>query len=203
MSTVQMIPIGNVQLNPDNPRVIKDDRFAKLVASIKSFPEMLRLRPIVVNAQMVVLGGNMRLRACQAAGLTEIPVVVAGSLTAEQQREFVIKDNVGFGEWDWDALANEWSDTPLRDWAVDVPDVGEFDKVSMVNRGDETSEWIGMPQFEPADKPFKIVISFDTVETRTEFAKRVGLPIQNTASATWSNSWPLIPRDDIKNIRYE
>lgn len=201
--TIRSVPIRDLKPNPDNPRIIKDDKFRKLVQSIKDFPEMLQLRPIVVNADMVVLGGNMRLKACQEAGLKEVPTILASGLTDERQREFIIKDNVGYGEWDWDALANEWSDTPLRDWAVDVPDVGEFDKVSMVNRGDEASEWIGMPQFESADKPFKIVISFDTVETRTEFAKRVGLPIQNTASATWSNSWPLIPRDDTKNIRYE
>lgn len=201
--TIERVAIKDVKPNADNPRIIKDDKFSKLVQSIKDFPQMLDLRPIVVNADLMVLGGNMRLKACQAAGLTHVPIVRADTLTPEQQREFIIKDNVGFGEWNWDALANEWSELPLRDWAVDIPDIGEFDKVSMVNRGDESSEWLGMPQFEPADKPFKIVISFDTVETRTEFAKHVGLPIQNTASATWSNSWPLMPRDDTKNIRYE
>lgn len=201
--TIRLISIRDIKPNPDNPRIIKDDKFRKLVQSIKDFPEMLQLRPIVVNSDMVVLGGNMRLKACIEAGLTEVPTILASGLTDERQREFIIKDNVGFGEWDWDALANEWSELPLRDWAVDIPDVGEFDKVSMVNRGDESSEWLGMPQFESADKPFKIVISFDAVDTRTEFAKHVGLPIQSTTSATWSSSWPVVPRDDTKNIRYE
>jgi len=81
---------------------------------------MLEIRPIVVNSDMVVLGGNMRLRACQEAGLKEIPVIVAKDLTENEQREFTIKDNVSFGEWDWDKLANEWDDTDLNDWGLDV-----------------------------------------------------------------------------------
>jgi hypothetical protein len=115
------VPIENIKPNPDNPRVIKDDKFKKLVASIREFPDMLALRPIVVNADRVVLGGNMRLKACQAAGLKEVPVIVADHLTPDQQREFIIKDNVGFGEWDWDELANAWDAQQLTDWGVDVP----------------------------------------------------------------------------------
>ena len=121
--TVKTVPISSIRPNPDNPRIIKDDKFRKLVRSIKDFPEMLRLRPIVVNSEMVVLGGNMRLKACQEAGLTEVPTILASGLTDEQQREFIIKDNVGFGEWDWDALANEWDTEQLADWGLDVPAV--------------------------------------------------------------------------------
>jgi DNA modification methylase len=107
--------------NTSNPRIIKDDKFKKLVKSIKEFPEMLNLRPIVVDKDMVVLGGNMRLKACQAAGLTEVPIIVADQLTPEQQAEFIIKDNVGFGEWDWDILANEWDAELLQDWGLELP----------------------------------------------------------------------------------
>lgn len=112
--------LSNIKTNPNNPRTIKDGKFKKLVESIKSFPEMLDLRPIVVNNEMVVLGGNMRLAACKDAGLKEVPIIKASDLTEEQQREFIIKDNVGFGEWDWDILANEWDNTQLNEWGLDV-----------------------------------------------------------------------------------
>jgi hypothetical protein len=117
----QYVGIEYIKPNPDNPRIIRDDKFNKLVHSIKNFPQMLELRPIVVNEAMQVLGGNMRLRACEAAKLTKIPVVIASSLTAEQQREFIIKDNVSFGEWDWDVLANAWDIDTLHQWGVDIP----------------------------------------------------------------------------------
>jgi DNA modification methylase len=115
------VKINEVKSNPNNPRIIKDDKFKKLVASIKELPQMLQLRPIVVNEDMVVLGGNMRLKACKEAGLKEIPIIKASELNEEQQRAFIIKDNVGFGEWDWDALANEWDAEQLADWGLDVP----------------------------------------------------------------------------------
>jgi ParB-like chromosome segregation protein Spo0J len=116
-----VVPIASVKPNPNNPRIIKDDKFNKLVESVKSFPEMLSIRPIVVNSDMVVLGGNMRLRACKEAGLKEIPIIKASQLTLEQQREFIIKDNVSGGEWDWDMLANEWNAEELDAWGLDVP----------------------------------------------------------------------------------
>lgn len=117
----QTVKINEVKSNPNNPRIIKDDKFKKLVASIKELPQMLELRPIVVNEDMIVLGGNMRLKACKEAGLKEIPIIKASELNEEQQRAFIIKDNVGFGEWDWDALANEWDAEQLEEWGLDVP----------------------------------------------------------------------------------
>jgi len=121
MMEITTTHISKIKPNPENPRVIKDDKFDKLVKSIKEFPQMLGIRPIVVNDQMVVLGGNMRLKACIEAGLTELPVLMASSLTPEQQKEFIIKDNVGFGEWDWDVLANDWDAEKLTDWGLDIP----------------------------------------------------------------------------------
>ena len=118
---ISTVKITEVKTNPNNPRTIKDEKFKKLVQSIKGFPEMLSLRPIVVNDDMVVLGGNMRLKACKEAGLKEVPIIKASELTDEQQKEFIIKDNVGFGEWDWDQLANEWDVEQLQDWGLDVP----------------------------------------------------------------------------------
>jgi len=114
------IKISEIKLNPNNPRLIKDDKFAKLVKSVKEFPEMLDIRPIVVNSDMIILGGNMRYKACKEAGLKEIPVIIAEGLTEQQQKEFLIKDNVAGGEWDWDMLANEWESEELTEWGLDV-----------------------------------------------------------------------------------
>ena len=115
----ETISLNEIKNNPNNPRLVKDDKFKKLVKSIKEFPDMLKIRPIVVNKDMIVLGGNMRLKACKEAGLKEVPIIRAENLTEEQQREFIIKDNVGFGEWDWDLLANEWDATQLEEWGLD------------------------------------------------------------------------------------
>lgn len=136
----EIVKISKVKNNPNNPRLVKDDKFKKLVESIKGFPEMMRIRPIVVNDDMIVLGGNMRLRACKDAGLKEVPIIKASELTEEQQKEFIIKDNVGFGEWDWDILANEWDADELDKWGLDLPDA--------MNDEDGSGEEIdGMVQF--------------------------------------------------------
>ena len=116
---MELVSINKVKPNENNPRFIKDYKFKKLVKSIKEFPEMLKLRPIVVNSDMVVLGGNMRLKACAEAGLKEVYILKADELTEQQQREFIVKDNVGFGEWDWDILGNEWNAEQLEDWGLD------------------------------------------------------------------------------------
>ena len=119
---IEKVKTSTLKLNPANPRTIKDEKFAQLVRSVRDFPQMLEIRPIVVNNKMEVLGGNMRLRACIEAGLIEVPIIRADDLTDDQQREFIIKDNVGFGEWNWEALANEWDAAELSDWGLDVPD---------------------------------------------------------------------------------
>jgi DNA modification methylase len=121
-----IVPISRVKANPNNPRIIKDEKFVKLVKSIQDFPDMLNKRPLVcytdTDGQFVVLGGNMRLKAAKECKLKEIPIILADEWTAEQRAEFLIKDNVGFGEWDWDQLANEWDVQQLEDWGLDVPD---------------------------------------------------------------------------------
>jgi len=118
---IEKVSIKDIKSNPNNPRVIRDDKFRKLVKSINEFPEMLELRPIVVNDDMIVLGGNMRLKACKEAGLNEVAIIKASNLSEAQQLEFIIKDNVGFGEWDWDMLANEYDEQDLKDWGLDLP----------------------------------------------------------------------------------
>jgi len=130
------VSINSIYENKENPRIIKDAKFKKLVQSIKDFPEMLELRPIVVDSNNIVLGGNMRLKACKEAGLKEVPIIVADQLTPEQQKEFIIKDNVGFGEWDWDILANEWDAELLDDWGLDLP----FDPPTLEAEEDDYEE---------------------------------------------------------------
>jgi hypothetical protein len=120
---VQKVKINEVKINPKNPRLIKDDKFKKLVKSIQEFPQMLELRPIVVDENNIVLGGNMRLKACKEAGMKEVYIVKAENLTEQQKDEFIVKDNVGFGEWDWDMLANEWDTELLNDWGLFVPEM--------------------------------------------------------------------------------
>jgi len=156
---MQKVDIRQVRNNPDNPRFIKDHKFEKIVKSIKEFPQMLELRPIVVNQDMVVLGGNMRLKACEAAGITEVPIIFADNLTPEQEKEFIIKDNSSFGEWDWDLLANEWDVDQLNDWGMDVPYT------------EDDIEEMGNPMNEQSEKPFAteldtqsnyLILKFDT-----------------------------------------
>ena len=116
---IEKVAINKVFPNPTNPRTIKEAKFKKLVTSIEDFPEMLKLRPIVVNKEMGILGGNMRYRACKEAGLKEVYIIKADNLTDKQVEEFIVKDNVGFGEWDWDILANDWDIKELEDWGLD------------------------------------------------------------------------------------
>jgi DNA modification methylase len=118
---MQRVPIGTIKNNPNNPRVIKDDKFKKLVQSIKDLPEMAEVRPVVVNTDMVVLGGNMRLKAMREAGWKDVPIHVV-DWDEDKQRQFIIKDNVSGGEWDWDMLANEWDTEELQEWGLDLPD---------------------------------------------------------------------------------
>ena len=114
------LKINQLKSNESNPRIIKEAKFKKLVKSIQDFPEMLELRPIIVDEDMTILGGNMRYKACVHAGLKEVDVKIAKGLTEEQKKEFIVKDNVGFGEWDWDSLGNEWDNVKLGEWGMDV-----------------------------------------------------------------------------------
>lgn len=121
------ISINKIKPNINNPRFIKDYKFKKLVDSIKEFPEMLEKRPIVVDEDMIVLGGNMRLKACQEAGLKEVDILIAQGWTEDQKKEFIIKDNLGYGEWDWDIVANTWEKEILTEWGMDLPDFANID----------------------------------------------------------------------------
>lgn len=124
--------LSEIKPNPNNPRVIRDDKFAKLKKSIEDFPKMMELRPIVVDNTMTILGGNMRFRALQDLGYKELPkewVKKADKLTDEEKQRFIIEDNVGFGEWNWEQLANEWDVERLAEWGLDVPEFNSMDDI--------------------------------------------------------------------------
>ena len=163
------VKISEIKPNPNNPRIIKDDKFKKLVNSINEFPEMLEIRPIVVNSEMIVLGGNMRLKACKEAGLKEVPIIIADNLTEEQQKEFIIKDNVSGGEWDWEVLANEWDAEKLEEWGLDLPG---FD-IEADNLGDEFS----LPDGDKA--PFQ-QMTFTLADEQAEQIKNAIADIKQT-----------------------
>jgi hypothetical protein len=160
------VPINKVKTNIRNPRLIKDDKFKKLVKSIEEFPQMLEKRPIVCytdeEGDYVVLGGNMRLKAAKEAGLKEVPISLADDWTQEQKDEFLIKDNVNFGEWDWDALANEWDADNLSIWGIDVPyldpivDENDFEK-RFNNITDDNCLYPIVPIFDEDQELFIIV----------------------------------------------
>ena len=116
---IQKVSISSIKENDANPRFINKHKFQKLVNSVKEFPEMLSLRPIVVDKDNIILGGNMRYKACKEIGLKEVYIIQAEDLTDKQAQEFIIKDNVGFGEWDWDILANDWDIKELEEWGLD------------------------------------------------------------------------------------
>ena len=130
-----VVPLSSIKPNPSNPRTLRDEKFLKLRKSLEDFPDMLNYRAIVAvtdtDGKYMVLGGNMRLRALQDLKVKDVPVMLADHWTEEQRREFIIKDNVGFGEWDWDELANEWDAEKLAEWGVDLPKMPDFEPVPM------------------------------------------------------------------------
>lgn len=121
-----IVDISEIKENPNNPRVIRDDKFKKLVKSIKEFPEMLSVRKLVCTPEYVVLGGNMRLRALREAKVKQVDIDIV-DWDSDKQKRFVIADNVSFGEWNHEELANEWNEIELQDWGLDLPVVSELD----------------------------------------------------------------------------
>ena len=138
------IDIDKIKMNNENPRVIKDNKFKKLVKSIKDFPEMLEKRPLIIDENNVVLGGNMRLKALEHLKYKKVPVIQVTDWSEEKKKEFIIKDNVGFGEWDWDILANQWNINNLNDWGLEVP--------MMLEENNNYTKKIEAPKYEPSDK---------------------------------------------------
>jgi len=181
---MKTVKITEVKPNPKNPRIIKDDKFRKLVKSIQEFPDMLNKRPLIVftdtDGKYVVLGGNMRLKACKEIGLKEIPIILADEWTEEQKAEFLIKDNVGFGEWDWDSLANEWDVEKLDDWGLDLPII--MDEPSY-------EDLIG----EEKNKPATMKITF----TSPEQLQKAEIEIQEILDRNYSGAYFSVSAGEI------
>ena len=182
MAETTSVAIGKIKPNPNNPRIIKDDKFHKLVKSIQEFPEMLEIRPIVVNSDNIVLGGNMRLKACKEAGLKKVPVICADNLTEAQQREFIIKDNVSGGEWDWELIANEWDAEQLEDWGFQIPqwDAGH-EANSMTDDDVDLTE-----EFDPIGKASglqRVVFIFDGADEAESYLKNLGVEFEKRSMA--------------------
>lgn len=177
---MEIIAISKIKPNPDNPRLIKDDKYKKLVQSIKDFPEMLELRPVVINKDFMVLGGNMRLKACQEAGLSEIPILKAENLTKEQQKEFIIKDNQNFGEWDFELLANDFEMDKLIEWGFENWQIGIDEKNSQ-------DEWVGLPEYlsEKFEGFTQIVVNFLTEEDYKNFQKQINQKLTEKTKVIW------------------
>lgn len=164
-AVIQVVPIEQVVPNQHNPRTIREPRFEQLVQSLIEFPQMLYLRPIVVDEQMVALGGNMRLHAALRLGYKEVPIIVAAGLTDLQKREFVIKDNASFGEWNFDQLANEWSELPLGAWGIDLPADWLVEPEGTESSGSGSDDSPDGPPMddEPSNRPTMTLV-FDTPE---------------------------------------
>ena len=176
----QQVKISKVKGNPNNPRIIKNDKFKKLVKSIQEFPEMLKLRPIVVDEDMMVLGGNMRLKASKDAGLKEVWIEVAEGLTEEQKQEFIVKDNVGFGEWEWDMLANEWDSVQLSEWGLDV---WENHDDTIVEDDNIYTRKIESPTYEPKNLKPKPNELYETKKVEELIEKIQSLKLHKTEEA--------------------
>ena len=162
------IEIDKIKPNPENPRIIKDYKFKKLVMSITNFPEMLEKRPIVVDENMIVLGGNMRLKACQEAGLKKIDVIIAEGWSEKQKKEFIIKDNSNFGEWDWDVLANQWDTDKLKDWGLDIPKWEDTEEIE--SEIEDTGEY-SFPDEGLEPSHTRMIQLYLNVDTEPEFKK--------------------------------
>jgi hypothetical protein len=167
ISKIEIVPIYRVKPNPDNPRVIRDERYDLLLKSLKDFPDMAAVRPLIVNEDNIVLGGNMRLRAMKDAGWTEIPVIRT-NWSENKQREFIIKDNIAFGEWDWNALANEWDTDELVDWGMVIPG---FDEPSIDDQFASESE---------EDNQFALVIKFESDSDAERSARLIAAVLLNS-----------------------
>ena len=155
--------LSEIKSNPNNPRIIKDDKFHKLVNSIKDFPQMMELRPIVIDENNIVLGGNMRLKALKELKYTEIAdewIKRASELTESEKQQFIIKDNVGFGDWDWELLTNEWNSEELESWGLDLEIEEAIDNL---DDGEEI-EFSQSVQIEPPKEYILIMAEPNSIE---------------------------------------
>jgi len=200
MTETKTLKISEVKQNENNPRTVKDEKFSQLIQSLKDFPEMANVRSVVINMDNEILGGNMRFRAMKAAGWDEVPVIQVDWPEAKQ-KEFIIKDNVNSGNWDYDLLANEWESEDLAEWGIDAAYWGnDADKKGNVN--DPDIEWEGMPEYDHKDQmAFKqIIVAFRNEADIKAFAKLVEQNVMTTTKSIW---YPRAEKADVAGIAYK
>ena len=171
-----------IKINPSNPRHINKDKIEKLKKSIKDFEKMLEIRPIVIDENNMTLGGNMRVLALREMGYKEIPdkwIRKETNLTEAEKKEFIIKDNISFGDWDWDMLANEWDDIELEEWGLHLVDIAAINEMQEWNKAN-------MPVFEIADKEYRIILVFQNEQEREEYKNNNNLTVGNIQAGTWT-----------------
>ena len=203
--------IKDLEISEDNPRIISEANLEKLKKSIKEFEGMLEARPLIVvenkeTNKLKIIGGNQRAKALVQLGYSTVPDswVKKVDFTPEQVREFIVKDNALFGEWDWDSLLEEFSTSELDSWAIDLPNMGDLEKVEQVNdlRNDE---WVGMPEFETKEDPLQIVVKFESEQLRKEFAEKMNIEFTyaKEGNKTWTTWYPYKGRGDWQSQKYE
>jgi hypothetical protein len=189
---IAKLDLKSIKPNPNNPRIIKNEQYKRLVKSLREFPEMLELREIVVDENMMVLGSNMRLRALQEIGEKEAIVKIAEGLTEDQKKEFIIKDNSAFGSWNYEELANAWSDLPLVDWGIECLECQDLI--------DYEQEWQGMPEYKSEAQVYRsMIVHF---ATETDFRKFMVLMEQDVTDKTKFIWYPNKERRNLKDIAY-
>lgn len=194
------IKLSTLKLNENNPRFIKDDKFLKLCNSIQNFPKMMELRPIIIDENNMILGGNMRFKALQELGYKTIPsnwIHKAIGLSDEQKHEFIIKDNVSYGEWDFNLLLTQWDKELLTSWDLDIPNLEIESTVIEVNRGDENSEWANTTDFEVANAPIQLIMTFNSIEEMSDYVNANNIVISGKLRTTWSAKYPPVEKNDL------
>ena len=176
-SNIKKMKLKDIKPNPNNPRVLRDDKFQKLKQSITEFPKMLSLRPMVIDENNVVLGGNMRLRALQELGFTEVEetwVKRSSDLTEDEKKRFIIADNVAFGEWDWDTLANDWEVVDLEAWGLEIPNWSAGSELNTMNEDELDLD----EEFDPIGNSAnvqRVVFIFDGKDEAESYLKSLGV----------------------------
>ena len=191
----------------ENPRIITQKNLEKLKNSIQDFEKMMELRPIIVSETTnKVIGGNQRLRALIELEYDEVPDswIKVAKLSPEEERQFIVKDNISFGSFDWEALLEEFEAEELDSWAIDLPDLGDLEKVSKVNNL-EDEEWVGMPEFEAKEEPLQIVVKFESEKERKEFAEKMNIKFTyaKEGNKSWTTWYPYKEKGDWKSKKYE
>lgn len=196
---VQLKKLSELKIHPDNPRLIRDDKFKRLIQSIKDDPELMTTNPLKITPDGTIWAGNMRYRALKELKWKECPVVILKNWDNKKLKRLMLKDNVTFGEFDFNLLANDWDEEELFASGLDIP---KFDP--KVLEGKQMLDEIdGLPEFEIKDKTIKLIINFDTEDERKQFISNKKIKVGKQGGLAWSTWWPYRDNDDLSSLKYE